>query len=64
MGGNNPLVVVPLKEDRSKRGTVVVRFTADRAHLGGIKLSAKVPGGLGGAIYEFEAKDFVDEKKD
>src|SRR4051794_39164815 len=35
VGGNNPLVIVPLKEDRSKPGRVVVRFTADRAHLGG-----------------------------
>jgi hypothetical protein len=62
LGGNNPRVVVQLTDDRSKPGRVVVRFTADRAHLGGIKLSAMVPGGCGGAIYEFEAKDLVDWK--
>ena len=60
--GDNSLVTAPLKEDRSKPGRVVVRFTANRAQLDKAKLSVSVhEAGLG--IYDLRVKDFVDPKK-
>jgi hypothetical protein len=62
--GDNPPVTAPLREDRSKPGRVVVRFTADRGQLEKIKLWVMVPGLDGGSIYDLQVKDFVELKKD
>ena len=64
--GENPLVTVPLREDRSqpKPGRVVVSFTADRAQLDKLKLRVFVPESDGGTIYDLAVKDFVELKKD
>ena len=63
-GGDNPPVTAPLREDRSKPGRVVVRFTADRGQLEKIKLWVMVPELDGGSIYDLRVKDFVELKKD
>jgi hypothetical protein len=60
----NPLVTVPLLEDRSKPGRVVVRLTADRAQLEKLKLRVFVAESDGGTIYVLAVKDFVELKKD
>jgi hypothetical protein len=62
--GKNPLVTAPLREDRSKPGRVVVRFTADRAQLEKLKLCVFVTESDGGTIYQLAVKDFVELKKD
>jgi hypothetical protein len=56
-GGDNPSVTVPLREDRSKPGRVVVSFTADRAQLDKLTLWVMVPESLGGTIYDLQ--DFL-----
>jgi hypothetical protein len=62
--GKNPLVTAPLREDRSKPGRVVVRFTADHAQLEKLKLCVFVTESDGGTIYVIRVKDFVELKKD
>ncbi len=62
--GDNPPLSAPLREDRSKPGRVIVRFTADRGQLEKIKLWVMVPGLDGGSIYDLRVKDFVELKKD
>jgi hypothetical protein len=62
--GANPPVTAPLREDRSKRGRVVVSFTADRAELDKLSLWVRVPELDGGTIYDLRVKDFVEPKKD
>ena len=62
--GKNPLVTAPLREDRSKPGRVVVRFTADRAQLEKLKLCVFVRESDGGTICQLAVKDFVELKKD
>ena len=62
--GDNPPVTAPLREDRSKPGSVVVSFTADRAQLDKLTLWVMVPESLGGTIYDLRVKDFVELKKD
>src|SRR3954453_13351859 len=61
--GDNPPVIAPLREDRSKPGRVVVRFTADRTQLDKLTLWVMVPGTLGGDGYELRVKDFVEREK-
>ncbi len=58
--GNNPPVTAPLREDRSKPGHVVVRFTAEWAQLEKLTLEVMVPGTLGGTVYDLRVKDFVE----
>jgi hypothetical protein len=65
--GDNLAVNAPLREDSSKPGRVVVRFTAKRTRLDQINLRVMVPfqdGGAGGTNYELRVKDFVEVKKD
>lgn len=62
--GDNPPLTAPLREDRSKPGRVIVRFTADRGQLEKIKLWVMVLGLDGGSIYDLRVKDFVELKKD
>jgi hypothetical protein len=62
--GNDPPVIAPLKEDRSKPGRVVVSFTADRTELDKLKLWVEVPEPDGRTIYDLRVKDFVEPKKD
>lgn len=62
--GNDPPVVAPLKEDRSKPGRVAVSFTADRAELDKLRLWVVVPEPDGRTIYDLRVKDFVEPKKD
>jgi hypothetical protein len=61
--GDSPPVTAPLREDRSKPGRVIVRFTADRGQLEKIKLWVKVPDLDGGSIYDLRVKDYVELKK-
>ena len=61
--GDNPPVIAPLREDRSKPGRVVVRFTADRTQLDKLTLWVMVPLGNGGAVYDLRVKDFVEREK-
>ncbi len=61
--GETCLVSATLKEDRSKPGSVVVSFAADRAHLDMITLRVWVAQVLGGDIFEFRVKDFVEPEK-
>ena len=61
--GDNPLVIAPLREDRSKPGRVVVSFTADRTQLDKLNLWVMVPGTLGGDGYDLRVKDFVEQEK-
>ena len=61
--GDNPPVIAPLREDRSKPGRVVVRFTADRTQLDKLTLWVMVPGTLGGDGYDLRVKDFVEREK-
>jgi len=61
--GKNPLVTVPLREDRSKPGRVVVSFCADRAQLDQIKLQVMVPDSDGGTVYVLRVNEFVDKEK-
>ena len=61
--GDNPSLTVPLKEDRSKPGRVVLGFTADQAELGKLALWVYLPFGPGGQIYELRVKDFIEPKK-
>jgi hypothetical protein len=62
--GENSQVTAPLREDRSKPGRVMVRFTADRAQLGKLKLCVFVRESDGGTICQLAVKDFVEPKKD
>jgi hypothetical protein len=62
--GNDPPVIAPLKEDRSKPGRVVVSFTADRTQVDKLKLWVVVPEPDGRRIYDLRVKDFVEPKKD
>lgn len=62
--GKKTLVTVPLREDRSKPGRVVVSLTADSAQLDKLKLSVYVPESDGGTVYVLTVKDFVEPKKD
>src|SRR5208282_2287495 len=41
--GDNPPLTAPLREDRSKPGRVIIRFTANRGQLEKIKLWVMVP---------------------
>ena len=61
--GDNPPVIAPLREDWSKPGRVVVRFTADRAQLDKLTLWVMVPGTLGGDVYDLRVKDFVERER-
>jgi hypothetical protein len=64
---DNPLVTAALREDRSKAGSVVVGFTADRVQLVQTNLRVNVPyqdGGAGGITYVLRGKDLVELKKD
>ena len=58
--GNKSLLTVPLREERSPSGAVIVSFSADRTHLDQIRLWIMVPQFLGGTAYELQVKDFVD----
>ncbi|MFL5340110.1 MAG: hypothetical protein ACJ8F7_08155 [Gemmataceae bacterium] len=58
-GGNNPLATAALKEERTKTGSVVVSFSADRAQLDKLVLWVMVRGGEGGVAYELRVKEFV-----
>jgi hypothetical protein len=60
--GDNPPLTAPLKEDRSKPGRIVVRFTADRTQLDKISLWVIVPESDGRTIYQLRVKDFVESK--
>jgi hypothetical protein len=51
-----------LQEDRSKPGRVAMGFSANRTYLEKIRLWVFLPESLGGSIYEFRVKDFVDLK--
>jgi hypothetical protein len=62
--GDHIAVTAPLREDRSKPGRIVVRFTADPALLDALTLRMRVPGELGGTVYELQMKEFVELKKD
>ncbi len=62
--GDNTSLTARLQEDRSKRGRVVVGFTADRDQLDKVVLWVYVPGELGGDIYELRVKEFVEPKKE
>ncbi|MFO0968687.1 MAG: hypothetical protein U0793_24280 [Gemmataceae bacterium] len=57
--GDKTELIAPLREDRSKPGRVVVRFTAERTHLDKLTLRVMVPGMLGGSIHEVPVKEFV-----
>lgn len=57
-------VTAALREDRSKPGLVMVRFTAYRDQMDNINLWVMVPGMDGGTIYELRVKDFLELKKD
>lgn len=61
--GDVNLVSATLKEERSKPGHVVVRFTADRAQLEMITLRVWVDTGHGGVINELPMRDFIDGEK-
>lgn len=61
--GDNPPVTAPLREDRSKKGSVVVSFVADRTQLDKLRMWVMVPGSLGGTIYDVRVTDFVQVKK-
>jgi hypothetical protein len=61
--GDNLLVTAPLREDRSKRGRIVVGFTADRGQLDKLSLRVMVAEGLGGSAYDLRVKNFVEPKK-
>ena len=61
--GDNPSLTASLREDRSKPGRVVVRFTANRAQLDEMALWVYVPRELGGDIYNLRVKDFIEPKK-
>jgi translation initiation factor IF-1 len=63
VGEGDKVVVAPLQEDRSKKGRVVVRFTADRTKLDKIRVWVMVPGLDGGTAYEMRVKDFVAPEK-
>jgi hypothetical protein len=62
--GDNPPVTAALREDRSKPGSVVVGFIADRSEVDKISLWVMVPESLGGTIYDVRIKDFVEAKKE
>jgi hypothetical protein len=65
--GDTPHLSAALKEDRSKAGSVVVGFTADRVQLDQSNLRVLAPfqdGGAGGTEYRLLVKDFVELKKD
>ena len=62
--GNDPPVIAPLKEDRSKPGRVVVNFTADRTEMDKLRLWVVVPEPDGRTIYDLRVKEFVEPKKD
>ena len=62
--GDHVAVTATLREDRSKPGRIVVRFTADPALLDALTLRMMVPGDEGGTVYELPVKDFVEPKKD
>ena len=61
-GGNNPLATAPLKEERTKSGSVVVSFSADRAQLDKLVLWVMVRQGRGGVAYVLQVKEFVGAK--
>jgi hypothetical protein len=61
--GDNSLVTVPLREERSKPGRVAMSFTADRAQLDKLKLYVWVPEPDGGTVYVLKVQDFVEAKK-
>ena len=61
--GDNPRLTAAIKENRSKAGSVVVGFTADRVQLDQSNLRVMVPftdGGAGGTEYRLRVKDFVE----
>ena len=60
---DNPEVIAPLREDRSKPGRVVVSFTADRTQLEKLSLRVMVPEEDGGTIYVLRGKDVAELKK-
>lgn len=60
--GDNPPVTAALREDRSKPGSVIVHFTAERDQLDKINLWVMVPRSRGGTIYTLHAADFVEVK--
>jgi hypothetical protein len=62
--GDNLLATVPLREDRSQPGRVVVNFTAAGAELPKLTMLVYVRGGAGGTLYELRVKDFVELKND
>lgn len=61
--GETSLLSATLKEERSKPGRVIVRFTSERAQLDVITLRVWVYQGLGGVIHELRMKDFVELEK-
>jgi hypothetical protein len=62
--GDKPLLTAALKEDHSKKGRVVVGFTAQRDQFDLSELRVSVPESDGGTIYILRVKDFVEPKKD
>jgi hypothetical protein len=62
--GDKPLLTAALKEDHSKKGRVVVGFTAERVQFDQSELRVSVPESDGGTIYILRVKDFVEPKKD
>lgn len=61
--GDNLALTVPLREDRSKPGRLVVSFRAATSQLDKLTIQIRVPNSDGGMIYELQVKDFVEVKK-
>lgn len=60
MDGNESLLIVPLKEDRSVAEHVTVSFVADRSQIDKLRLWVMVPESLGGTVYEVRVAEFVE----
>ena len=63
IGETNDQIVVGLREDRSKKGISVMRFSSPRDQIGKISVWVMVPGSAGGTAWEIRAKEFVDLEK-
>jgi hypothetical protein len=62
--GNDALLTVPLKEDRSQPERVTVNFSAERKQLAKISLWIMVPQSLGGVVYRVRLKDFAEVEEE
>jgi hypothetical protein len=61
--GDKLLLTTTLREDRSKEGRILVRFTADASQLDQISLWLLVEEGSGGQAYGLGLKDLVSSEK-